>query len=197
VLAGGSGIDFLVGGDGRDELLGGAGDDTLDGGDDSDQLDGGEGDDVIDGGVDHTGFFGDDLVSYASSAQPVTVDLNLQGKQEVTAGEHDRIVRVEDVEGSRLNDHLIGDHNANLLLGRDGKDILEGNNGTDTLAGGDGADVLFPSPRAFLGVLADGKADIMDCGDSFEVGDGDPGDVAFRVLADGDFVKDCASVFDI
>ena len=44
-------------------------------------------------------------------------------------------------------------------------------------------------------MFPDGVFDSMDCG---ELGrsDGDPGDLAFRVLADGDLVNDCATVID-
>jgi serralysin len=194
-LNGGGDNDKLIGGDRADDLVGSTGNDTLDGGDGGDKLNGGEGDDVIDGGlVDNTGFFGDDLVSYASSSQPVFVDLNRSSPQGAP-GENDKILRVESVEGSRFDDQLIGDANPNRLFGLDGDDVLLGNNGTDTLSGGDGADELAPSPGTFLGVLADGKADIMDCGEFFS-SDGDPGDFAFRVLADGDLATDCPTVID-
>jgi hypothetical protein len=37
---------------------------------------------------------------------------------------------------------------------------------------------------------------LHDCGEIAR-SDGDPGDIAFRVLADGDLVNDCATVIDI
>jgi Ca2+-binding RTX toxin-like protein len=78
----------------------------------------------------------------------------------------------------------------------EGNDTLEGNDGIDTLSGGDGADVLVPSPADGVFVLPDGKFDSMDCGELF-LSDGDPGDTAFRVLADGDLANDCANVIGI
>jgi Ca2+-binding RTX toxin-like protein len=191
-LRGSSGSDHLIGGNRADELLGGDGDDTLDGGDGGDLLNGGSGADLIDGGqADTFGATGHDLVSYASSSQPVVVDLNLASPQV----ENDKILRVEDIEGSRLNDVLIGDGKSNRLFGIEGNDTLLGNNGIDTLIGGDGADELAPSPEGFFGVLPDGKPDSMDCG-NIAFNDGDPGDFAFRVLADGDTVTSCPTVFD-
>jgi Ca2+-binding RTX toxin-like protein len=195
-LSGGAGVDQLIGGDSADDLSGGPDNDTLDGGDGPDRLNGGGGSDVIDGGLVDTfsGSTGHDTVSYASSSQPVVVDLNRSFPQGA-AGENDTILHVEDIEGSGADDSLNGDGNSNRLFALEGDDSLGGNAGVDTLVGGDGADLLFPSPTQLFGVLADGVADSMDCGNIEDSG-GDPADAAFRVLADGDSVTGCATVID-
>jgi hypothetical protein len=183
-------------GNDRDHLSGGAGADTLTGGNSRDELFGNGDNDTLDGGDDGVGFFGDDKVSYNSFSDPVVVDLNRETSQGV-AGE-DTIRRVEDIEGSPLGDTLIGNGDPNVLDGLAGDDTIRGNNGVDVLFGGDGADVLVPSPTSSFPVpvvLSDGKLDIMDCGN---LGEADPtaGDLAFRVLADGDSVNDCPVVID-
>ena len=194
-LFGDGGNDTLIGGDSADNLVGGTGNDTLDGSDGGDRLNGGSGDDKIDGGkVDTLGPSGHDLVSYASSSQPVIVDLHRVSPQGET-GENDQILNVEDIEGSPEGDQLIGNDNANGLFGLEGDDTLAGDKGIDSLSGGDGDDVLLPSPDGFFTVFSDGVFDSMDCGE-FGRSDGDPGDLAFRVLADGDLVSDCAVVID-
>ena len=51
-----------------------------------------------------------------------------------------------------------------------------------------GPNVQFP-----FGAVPDGQPDVIECG-SVGRSDGDPGDQAFRVLVDGDFANDCATV---
>jgi Ca2+-binding RTX toxin-like protein len=129
-------------------LEGGAGDDLLMGLGGADTLDGGEGRDTAD---------------YSLSEDSVRVDLNLTGPQtgggEVTetpsiisgsnpgilyGGKHARgdvLISIENVTGSAFNDTLVGNSDANILIGLDGDDSITAGAG-DTVDGGAGTDVL-------------------------------------------------------
>ena len=112
-------IENLVGSTGNDEFTGGgeanafwgrAGADTLNGAGGADTLDGGAGGDRFNGGG------GVDTVSYASSAQSVSVSLlNVSFNQGDALG--DTYQQVENLTGSRKNDALFGDNNANVVDG--------------------------------------------------------------------------------
>ena len=93
--------------------------------------------DVLDGGS------GIDTLSYffLPSDQAVTVDMGVtdaEGWTRVTGadGEDDKLKNIENLDGSRGDDTLRGDENANKLWGRRGRDVLEGRGGADTLDGG-------------------------------------------------------------
>lgn len=193
-LDGGSGDDGLFGGSSIDRLRGGVGNDHLDGRAGDDQLTGGDGADFIDGGTAGiTPGERHDRVIYTGHAAPLTVDLNLTGPQPLADG--DTIVDVEDISGGEANDMLIGNAENNSMFGGEGNDSLLGEAGLDVLIGGAGADGLFASPGdGFFGIVPDGVADILDCSGPGE--SVNPGDFAFREVADGDLVNKCAQVFD-
>jgi Ca2+-binding RTX toxin-like protein len=194
-LDGGSGDDGLFGNDSTDKLRGASGRDFLDGGGGDDQLDGGSEADTIDGGPAGISVTErHDRVSYAGHDAPLTVDLNLTGAQPKADG--DTIVDVEDIIGGDGPDVLIGNAANNAMFGGNGNDGLFGEAGLDVLTGDAGADILFASPgTGFFGVLPDGVGDVLDCSNGTG-GSVDPGDMAFRELADGDQVIKCAQVFD-
>lgn len=125
-LVGDAAANLLIGGQGADALWGDGGDDTLDGGPGADLLQG-------QGGADRA--------RYAGSAAGVTVRL-WDGTGRGGHAEGDRLLGIENVEGSDHADVLVGDAGANLLMGGDGADALWGNAGDDTLSGGAGADLL-------------------------------------------------------
>jgi len=54
--------------------------------------------------------------------------------------EGDTLVNIEDLAGSRYNDELIGNDQANLLWGMEGNDVLTGGDGGDEIDGGEGID---------------------------------------------------------
>jgi hemolysin type calcium-binding protein len=120
--------DTITGSSKTNDLNGGAGDDVLRG------L---GGDDVLDGGD------GVDTVSYSRS--PGAVVASLADGSAVGEGP-DRIVAVENVEGSRYDDVLTGSDGPNRLSGLDGTDVLDGGDGDDSLSGGLGADTLVGGP---------------------------------------------------
>ncbi|MCP5082968.1 MAG: hypothetical protein GY948_14870 [Alphaproteobacteria bacterium] len=136
LLVGRNGDDTLKGEDGADRLLGGNGKDTLEGGDDNDRLDGGRGADHLDGGSGSG-----DRAEYARSKSGVTVDLEA-GTGQGGDAQGDTLVNVENVLGSKHDDVLTGDGEANKLYGNNGDDELNGAGGDDTLDGGKGADEM-------------------------------------------------------
>src|SRR5919202_1608373 len=117
-LKGGEGNDTLIGGDGDDFLEGGAGEDYLNGG----------------GGKHNT-------ASYAHAEKGVKVDL-ANSNNNAGDAKGDRLVNIQQLEGSKHADSFIGDAKDNLLDTGDGNDNLEGGDGDDKLLGGKGADTI-------------------------------------------------------
>jgi Ca2+-binding RTX toxin-like protein len=110
-------------------------DDTLIGDGNNNWFIGGNGADDLQGGGGH------DIASYRTGdiEQGVTASLaNSLDNTSEAAG--DSYTSIEGLEGSYLDDILIGDGNANTLLGFRGNDMLMGNAGADAMDGGDGAD---------------------------------------------------------
>ncbi|MDP2699025.1 calcium-binding protein [Thalassospira sp.] len=143
-LDGAAGDDLIEGGAQGDTLSGGLGDDQLIGGGGNDTLTGGAGADLLDGGA---GIW--DTASYDTdtATEGVVIDL-VAGTGHGGEAQGDRLVGIEVVEGSRLDDILIGDDQSNVLWGRDGDDILYGGGGDDFLYGDylgevPGNDILF------------------------------------------------------
>lgn len=208
-LAGGSGNDKLNGGSGADVLNGGSGNDLLDGGGSDDQLDGGEGRDIIDGGpAGVTAGERHDRVIYAARTTRVEVNLTRTDASQGTVAnpslgipaEGDTILDVEDIVGGSGSDFLFGNAFNNTISGGAGNDSVAGKEGRDLLVGDDGDDVMFPSPPPSIafpfGAVPDGQPDVIECGEIGPGDGGDPGDQALRVVSDGDFANDCATVVD-
>ncbi|MBJ7498792.1 MAG: hypothetical protein JHC57_03445 [Sphingopyxis sp.] len=116
-------------------IVGSGGEDRLAGGDGADVLRGGAGGDILDGGA------GSDTAEYAGSLGGVLVNLRAQT---ATGGDAmgDRLVSIENAQGSAFTDVLLGSAGANVLTGGEGDDALSGDDGNDTLRGGIGADRL-------------------------------------------------------
>jgi serralysin len=73
----------------------------------------------------------------------VTVDLS-KGYAIDGFGDRDSIKNIEEVNGTRFSDTIIGNNKDNKLRGGEGNDILKGNGGTnDYLEGQVGNDTLF------------------------------------------------------
>jgi Ca2+-binding RTX toxin-like protein len=136
-LRGAGGSDTLEGIDGNDILTGGDGNDVLRGGPGNDRLLGGNGDDRLDGNI------GDDTVTYAGASGGVQVALDINGNQSTISAGVDRLLNVENLEGSSFDDALRGNEFANRLLGGVGDDRLEGLDGNDRLDGGVGDDTMI------------------------------------------------------
>lgn len=121
---------------GHDELHGRNGDDTLSGGHGNDILLGGAGSDHLIGGP------GRDRAAYYNAKAAVTVDL-IRPDDNLGDAAGDSYTLVEDLQGTRFADLLLGSNGANRLLGASGDDILHGRGGDDILLGMGGDDVLL------------------------------------------------------
>jgi len=128
----------------RNSLIGGNGNDILEGKGGADILDGGE---------------GIDTVLYNNSPAGIVVNL-ASGTGQGGDAERDILKNVEKVVGTKYNDIITGDDNANILEGRGGDDIL---------TGGQGSDVFVVSQEAGNVIIKDfeiakDKIDISFCG---------------------------------
>jgi Ca2+-binding RTX toxin-like protein len=125
-------IENAIGGNGDDFLTGTAGVNVLSGGAGNDTLRGGAGADVLDGGA------GNDTADYSDRTAGITINLTTG-----VAPDGDRLISIENVSGTALNDTMTGDANANRFDGGAGNDRLYGLAGNDTLNGQAGDDSLF------------------------------------------------------
>ncbi|MBC7281297.1 hypothetical protein [Hoeflea sp.] len=142
----------IEGTNGNDTLTGTVFDEAIFGLDGDDIIFGGPGDDTLDGGV------GEDTLSYAGSAQGVTVRLGV-GTASGGDAEGDTFQNFENLTGSAHNDTLEGTRGTNVLKGGAGDDILVGRGGADTLEGGDGNDTFEILPTDNIsGAIFDGGA---------------------------------------
>jgi Ca2+-binding RTX toxin-like protein len=124
--------DELIGSAERNWFTGGGGADRIVAGAGNDSLYGNEGNDILDGGA------GVDSISFGGATR-VAVNLS-RGR---ASGEgNDRLRRLENVEGTRGPDVLIGNATANVLRGWLGNDRLVGGGGNDRLVGSDGRDFV-------------------------------------------------------
>jgi Ca2+-binding RTX toxin-like protein len=94
----------------------------------------GKGNDTVNGGGGTT-----DLVDFFFSANAVVVDLTAGT---ATGEGTDTLTGIGQVFGSRHDDMITGDLNANRLFGGPGNDTIAGAAGDDKLDGGDGTDTL-------------------------------------------------------
>lgn len=113
-ITGTAGTNILEGDGGNDTLIGGGGADTLDGG------------------------VGRDRAIYDLSAA-IDIDLN-RTTQIGGEAQGDRLISIEDIDGSRNSDVIRGSSAANELWGNLGNDFLEGRGGADIIDGGAGID---------------------------------------------------------
>jgi Ca2+-binding RTX toxin-like protein len=133
-IVAGDGSDWVDGGDGADKLDGGAGDDRLVGGAGADTINGGEGRDSV-------------YYSHAFGTAPVSgvgANVNLATGLAVDSwGNTDKLISIEDVNGSNYNDTITGSVGDNNLFANEGNDTLRAGAGNDWLDGGAGADTLL------------------------------------------------------
>ncbi len=134
-LYGEAGNDTLIGGDGADYLYGGPGQDRLEGGDGNDWIVPGLGNDTIFGGA------GIDIVSYGTAPRGVNVNLTT-GRVTDAGGMVDQLSGIENISGSRFDDTLMGDADANWLRGNNGRDHFIATTGNDTYDGGGSTDTV-------------------------------------------------------
>lgn len=151
-ISGTDGSDTLSGTAGSDRMLGRGGNDVLAGLDGDDILSGGAGADRIDGGA------GVDTADYSDASGPVAVRLGAGQRGRGTLGDAagDRLVSIENIEGSAFDDVLAGNSAANTLSGNGGADRLAGRRGDDRLDGGAGNDWLSGGPGSDVFVFRAG-----------------------------------------
>ena len=147
VLLGGTGDDTLIGGEGDDILGGDVGNDYLLGGTGVDLLNGAGGDDRLEAGIEGDtviGGEGIDTVIYSQSNRGLTIDLfggraviqNFPALSTIAS----TLDGIENVVGTRLDDFITGNKQANDLFGGLGNDGFEGGAGADVLDGDAGTD---------------------------------------------------------
>jgi Ca2+-binding RTX toxin-like protein len=126
--------DTLTGDNTANSLIGLAGDDTLNGGAGNDVLVGGAGNDRMDGGT------GVDTANYVDSSTAIIADLTAGTGTNPAGTEHDTLIGIENLTGSRFADTLTGDAGDNALVGGAGDDTITGGAGKDVIDGGTGSD---------------------------------------------------------
>jgi Ca2+-binding RTX toxin-like protein len=146
-LDGGDGDDSLQGSEGNDTLIGGAGNDVIDGDDNSDPGDAfclGFVVNVGTGQVEGPQVVSGDVVSFAGSTGPITIDLD-PGELHpgsATGDGTDVVQNVEGIVGSPANDTISGDNADNVIFGGAGDDTIAGDAGDDCEFGNDGNDTF-------------------------------------------------------
>jgi Ca2+-binding RTX toxin-like protein len=154
-IEGNSAVNRLEGRNGNDVMAGHGGADVLLGGENDDILAGGLGADTLNGGN------GSDTASYENLEVAVIVDnigvtVNLATNIHLGAdAAGDNMISIENVVGSKFDDVLLGDGNANILEGNLGRDALVGNGGLDTF-------VYRHADDAVAGETVDGGAELGD-----------------------------------
>ena len=146
--------DTLTGNGGNNWIWGGSNGSGVTG---NDNIDGGDGDDLVEVGTgSHTlaGGNGNDTLSLWGhgldiSSTGVAFSLALQGAGQNTRQGTMNATGFENVSGSRYDDALTGDLNANTLLG---------DSGNDTLVGGAGNDILYGDGRVVADFVLPGGA---------------------------------------
>jgi Ca2+-binding RTX toxin-like protein len=139
IVIGDLGDDHVLGGPGNgDEAAGSLGIDTVSGGaGDMDLVHGDYGYDRMDGGAG-----AGDIASFATdvgAGKSGGVKVSL-ARHRARGDGHDRLFRLESIEGSAFDDILVGSKQANIIDGGPGKDVLRGGGGADTLNGDEGPD---------------------------------------------------------
>ncbi len=138
---------------------------------------------IIDGGS------GVDLLDYSAYATAVAANLSnnrLFGLAPHTATGAGGVYGIENVDGGSANDVLVGDGEANRLLGLAGDDCIVGHGGNDFLSGDEGNDVL-------LG----GKGnDVLHGGSGRDILIGGPGFDRLVGGADGDILIGGSTIHD-
>jgi Ca2+-binding RTX toxin-like protein len=140
-----SGIEIVNTGSGDDTLVGTDAPESFDPGPGTDSVSSGGGDDYAESSDGADGFdlgAGSDTISFRFSQLPVTVDLADPGP-DGAKGSLDTLAGVENVIGSQPQDDFKGD----TLIGNDEANIIVGLLGSDRLSGGGGNDRLYGEGR--------------------------------------------------
>jgi Ca2+-binding RTX toxin-like protein len=160
----------ISGGRGNDYLRGGRNDDAFFGGPGQDRIHGGDGDDVAAMTADGDFFAagpGHDGVRYEIAGAGIVADLAAGTAHFAKGGTAiDRVVSVEDLDGTEFGDLLYGNAADNEIGGLGGDDSIYGRAGRDDLSGGPGNDYLDGGPPVASGFdddLLSGGPDTDTC----------------------------------
>jgi Ca2+-binding RTX toxin-like protein len=165
----------LIGGPGNDSLIGSAGNDRLSGSDGADVLVGNEGNDWMSGGRGHDVLFGgtaadtmlggaDNDIYYVDNAGDVVIDGKNAGTDEVRSSinyvlgsnvENLTLNGAVNGTGNKLDNHITGSDDANVLGAGIGRDVLEGGRGDDILTGGRDWDLFVFKPHFGHDIITD------------------------------------------
>lgn len=171
---------------GNDILVGGAGNDYMYGGNGSDIIEGGLGNDLIVGSDTPPTPPGmqletdSDWVCYYHAAGGIVANLSEIGLQDTVGAGNDQIIEVQNVIGSKFNDVITGNSQANILLGDAGNDILTGRADND----------IFESNRIYV------VSDALDGGAGSDIADyqfGDPTAIAIGPCPAPNTADTCAN----
>ena len=177
----GTAYDDMITGNAEDNKISGwFGDDTIHGGGGADEIDGGEGDDIVfgsaDGGTLSGGGWlnaaGKDTLSYLMVGHAVEADLlENDGDDDIARAVllefngqtfvDPNYSTFENLVGSRFDDTLGGDWQANRISGGAGADVIDGSRGDDVLVGGQGADHLTGGDGRDLADYSASSAGVM------------------------------------
>lgn len=179
---GGGGSDTLMS---IENAVGSAFNDTLLGDGNANTFEGGRGNDTLNGAA------GLDTASYASASAAVTVNLGTSGAQNTGGAGRDTLISIENLTGSRFNDHLIGNADANVIKGGNGVDVVTLGGGNDVFVAELGSGAATKTGASSWDVITDFDAlgndriDLSDLGMTFTF-DGtrankDAGDLTYKV----------------
>jgi Ca2+-binding RTX toxin-like protein len=164
-ITGSAADNRLDGGAGNDVVRAGAGNDTLIGGTGTNTLDGGTGTDTAD---------------YSSAGHSVfaVMGLGVAGEIDFETGttfSQDSLISIENINGSRFADYLIGTAGDNVMNGGGDDDTLAGMGGNDTIHGGAGNDYVRVGTTGVAGnarLFGDEGDDTIEGGDGADILDG-------------------------
>lgn len=171
-LYGGEGNDYLIGENGHDLLYGGEGNDTLNGGNNNDWLYGEAGDDLIigsGGGNGYHGGAGYDWIDLSYTDLNKTFDI-ANDVVHFSNGAWQYMIDFEAVVAGAGQDSIVGNDEANFLLGRGGHDTIWGGAGNDTINGEDGNDYHYGGAGDDL-IIGNYGADYHDGGTGYDTFD--------------------------
>lgn len=134
----------------------------------------------------------DDTVSYVNAGGVnggVIVDLSSGMAFDLTNGDTDTLISIENVTGSAFDDILAGDPGANVLDGGAGVDLMFGFGGNDILFGGAGDDTSLDGGAGDDMLFGGDGIDNLDGGDGDDVLSGDAGDDVLSGGAGADVFK--------
>ncbi len=161
-VTGGNLADTYSGVGGNDSISGFAGDDLVYGGSGNDTVEGGEGGDNLWGGLGadrHVGGdgAGEDFARYDDGVYGnLTIRLDDAALNTGAAAVGDTYFGIEGLVGGTGNDAVVGDAQANRLLGLGGADLVYGGSGNDTVDGGAAGDNLWGGLGADVHIGGDG-----------------------------------------